>query len=343
MVSGMFKCPTLFVFRAPEPQQVAAARYGFVCFAPSFCPSNPPEVRFCMQMSCFWNPSAWPDLLGAYRPWTRRIAVAHVLLALYLARVFVCNREMLTWFWRGTIYVWFCSGDIGTKAAICLMAMVFLMFLISIPLGYLWMARYFNLYECFSKEASSLKADIQKMLQAVVKLEQHQAKLAMLPDQALSPPCSSTPLPNASLSKDLAQLKPHEAALGPCSAKVSADPNDSHMALDDGYCPPQHTVSGAATHTTFPEVAAASEGCKEDSKVLMMPFTPVKDAANPLAAAGAGEEQQESQMFEARVTQALQSASQTIANLTARLEAMIYLKGGVCVQGYAPGSVAWAM
>lgn len=53
--------------------------------------------------------------------------------------------------------------------------------------------------------------------------------------------------------------------------------------------------------------------------------------------------QQEPDSFAARVAAALKASSQTIASLTSRLEAMLYYRSGVCIQGHAECCAAWAM
>ena len=38
-----------------------------------------------LQVSDFWDPVAWPDLLRAYQPVTRLTAILHILMAIFLA------------------------------------------------------------------------------------------------------------------------------------------------------------------------------------------------------------------------------------------------------------------
>ena len=101
------------------------------------------------------------------------------------------------------------------------------------------------------------------------------------------------------------------------------------------------------------ELSAASEMSGEDAPNKVTDYQPddsgsltrpcsspakISDHLRSIEAA-----QQEPDGFTARVAAALEASSQIIGNLTARLEAMVYYRSRVRIQGHAECCAAWAM
>ncbi|KAK9827880.1 hypothetical protein WJX74_007527 [Apatococcus lobatus] len=332
------------------------------------------------SMYSFWDPSAWPDLLCAYQGKARVLAIVHVWVAAALT-LLSWKVTGISWYWSCAAHVWthFPSPEDKTFATFLLFAMFSCQ--TALPLVYLWAVRYHNLCAGSSKEAPTLQADIKAMLQAVASLRTNSEvpNNILTDDPPSACPRLALPCPHpcgdqsdpADTSSGQASLTSEPAAQQHSStdpedsastARTAAggltDPVDPFEAAGQGASQPDQaliirpeqriptleTVETAAEEHEAGIMHMQAKYCQLDAnKVSARPCSAYqKECKNPPAAGSSGDDAQ-SENFRARVAAALKASSHIIANLTARLESMVYYRCGVVIQGHAECSAALAI
>lgn len=163
--------------------------------------------------------------------------------------------------------------------------------------------------------------------------------------EAASPPAEAADKDQAPVGREMVESPEVNPALG------SPNSGKPQMHADQEACQHQQTQQKLAAAL---DQLAASNTLEDDAS--NKGTFPRPDDSSCLTRAGPqlteipeclpGEEdaaQQESDGFTARVAAALQASTKIIANLTARLEAMVYHRSGVRIQGHAECCAAWAM
>ena len=238
----------------------------------------------------------------------------------------------------------------------------------ALPFAYLYVVQYRNLCTACSKEVPTLQADIQDVLQASTTLQKQLAMPNSGRNKASASGCpASTGLstqPDAS-HKELASAtaKPtqqadagapeDECGITTHIAQDMHEACDSSMTVKEAACQP-HQARQSLKEGTGPKMA--SDGCQDgstfkqgkglqldDSSASTKPGSALLETAEHWVGKEAEAAEQDSESFRARMTAAVESSSRIIAILTARLEAMVYYRSGVRIQGHAECSAAWAM
>lgn len=307
-----------------------------------------------VQVSNFWRPLSWPDLLHAYKPKTRQHAPAHVFIATVLA--FICWHPKSIAFFPSaiaSIYIRLKTYSALELDIILVMAnLAMLCIQIALPGAYLWVIRYWHLHAAASQEVSLLQADIQDMIGAAATLRK--------PDQAPRH-ChvEGIPHPHASLKKpghlcharsdpvqqgdDIHLPQPSPLGYGNADGNVNKqEPTSAEGHLAKHLCQPvvEHLehASAPANNGKILQMQLPPAGPPQPS----FPLRPVAlneahitgDSSRHAPEEPPGLKQQQTEAFELQVAAALQCSSQVIANLTARLEAVVLHKSGAYVQGY---------
>lgn len=309
---------------------------------------------------------AWPDLLGAYNPSTRRQAMAHVIVALGFASI--C--------WQPRAVSFVLARALGVMRLSSwsrfqdLLFNAFLFFFllsaqILLPVAYLWIIRFRNLRA--PAETSVLQADLHNVLQVVATLKQHSearkthgsnnsAPAASAASDTIQTSCNAYLSGTGSIASDQFDDTPMQLSTSPEGRITSSSSDNVNSAAGCGanqpnlmkhdqgaaniqtltIANPQHSNQHGVQHVQV--VHASLEVCQNPQT---SPETCPEHASDEAIAADF--EQQNPEAFQAGVTAALEASSKIIANLTARLEAVVHLRSGTQIQGHAECSAALAM
>lgn len=198
-----------------------------------------------------------------------------------------------------------------------------------LPFAYLAVIRYRNLNPFSSKEVSMLQADIHCMLQAVRTLKhvpQAVISSSKLANSASAPLVSPIQFEAPNKHRD-------EHSLTMTHSSRQASPAEA----------PKDSVGLSSTKATL---GCATENQATDqppSQLRIRPSHVILQITSDLDPAADCEADEGSVAFQAQLAAALGAASQTIANLIARLEMIIYYRSSVRIQGHAACTAALAM
>lgn len=234
-----------------------------------------------------------------------------------------------------------------------------------LPAAYLWIIRFQNLHA--AGETSALQADVKEVLHAAALLKQrHEAHTTYVSDDSPSAASDQSPVRSQPLCENAEHLSTTEAsapdqASGPQPAQPSGGQVDCSKAVesyDAASCPSnqskctEHEELGAQDETldlaNRPEQSkkvhdADSVGASSDSCQNLQTHTEIRPGHAEEPAATTDFEQQDPEAFRSQVAAALETSSQIIANLTARMEARVYFSSGTDIQGHAACSAALSM
>ena len=130
-----------------------------------------------MQVSRFWSPLAWPDLLCAHKHRTRQQTVGHVAVAFGMA--LICwHPRFISAHLSAVADIWMRLANPPDRLDANLMVLMLLLVVLCLQLlllaAYAWTVRNRNLQSSSSQEVSWVQNDIQDMLGAVTVLSNKQ-------------------------------------------------------------------------------------------------------------------------------------------------------------------------
>ncbi len=309
------------------------------------------ESHVCLQSSALLSPWAWPDILGAYRPWTRAAAMVHVSIAAMLAVAVWDAKRFTRLYWQcfyfSTSYYRPADRFYLTSRMVFFVAVLNLL-----PFLYLWAVRYCTVRFAGRCEISALQKDMRMLSEAASFLRQLLLKLS--------------PVQNAAHSSHASNDHPSPASSGATATELAAAfdsaapnhaPDDQSEPQDTCPASPSRILEICSSNPEKPQSSSLVNSAQkhsdshaaEQTQNLHQLKACQESTITEVDAATANTTQASSSIadltddnicalspaLKLRAGKALEASTTMLANLSVRLQAYVYLRTDTHVQGNA--------